>query len=410
AVKYDSGCETMHVLAAMPVLILDGNQAVAWNGDNPYYQSQNKSATVSFDNVDKIDKIAYALVKKDTRYGLDMEVNTTELAKQPIPTSAADLVSILKTISGEAGPVTYTLTVEDGVPTNVSGGSGFVIAEGYGCAGYANSNSVEVAAATLQKLNPGDYYLYALGIKDQKVVAIDQMNVSIAAVEPTPTPTYRPGGGGGGGSSYTSYTETGTLKVGNTGTVLRSIKVKAEDGIGSLFVPIGTTALDADGNPLSEVSITAIGRADLPDVPYGAAYTFAGYAYETSPDGATFEPEITLSLEFPDADWNALDPDNNNFIVKWYNEETYQWEDVPTTVFQSTKSVDAKITHFSTFALFSEPVTTPIDTSPTTPTTPSTPPADEAPPTEGLSMTMIIVILIIIIIVIAAGYYFLVRK
>ncbi len=232
--------------------------------------------------------------------------------------------------------------------------------------------------------------------------------------EPTPTP-YIPGrsgggGGGGGGSSYTSYTETGTLKVGNTGTVLRSIKVKAEDGIGSLFVPIGTTALDADGKPLSEVSITAIGRADLPDVPYGAAYTFAGYAYETSPDGATFEPEITLSLEFPDADWNALDPDNNNFIVKWYNEETYQWEDVPTTVFQSAKSVDAKITHFSTFALFSEPVTTPIDTSPTTPTTPSTPPADEAPPTEGLSMTMIIVILIIIIIVIAAGYYFLVRK
>ena len=339
-----------------------------------------------------------------------MKVNTTELAKQPIPTSAADLVSILKTIAGEATPITYTLTV-DGVPTNVSGGSGFVIAEGYGCAGYANnSNSVEVAAATLQKLSPGDYYLYAMGIKDQKVVAIDQMNVSIAAVEPTPTPTYRPGGGGGGGSSYTSYTETGTLKVGNTGTVLRSIKVKAEDGIGSLFVPIGTTALDADGNPLSEVSITAIGRADLPDVPYGAAYTFAGYAYETSPDGATFEPEITLSLEFPDADWNALDPDNNNFIVKWYNEETYQWEDVPTTVFQSTKSVDAKITHFSTFALFSEPVTTPIDTSPTTPTTPSTPPADEAPPTEGLSMTMIIVILIIIIIVIAAGYYFLVRK
>ncbi|MDR9817405.1 MAG: hypothetical protein RJR34_11705 [Candidatus Methanoculleus thermohydrogenotrophicum] len=564
AVEYDSSSNTMHVLAAMPVLILDGDTPVTWSGGNPYCQN-GEEVTICFDSGVAVDKIAYALVKKDARYGLEVEVDTSELAKQPIPTSPVDAVSILKGIVNEGIPARYTLTccdVEKEVTYNTD--TCLAIVKGYGCSGGANgADKVKVAASTLKELNPGTYYLYALGMKGQKVVAVDQTCIAIAfpisdkisddgyvtdpieisagtaslhiqkgvkavdkegkplpwvsiasissadlppvpagarfapvegyaydlkpdgatfepeitltlsieeedwstldlenndlkvkwydedtrqwedvpttvsestkrvnatiahfsifalfseekTTEPTPTP-YIPGrsgggGGGGGGSSYTSYTETGTLKVGNTGTVLRSIKVKAEDGIGSLFVPIGTTALDADGNPLSEVSITAIGRADLPDVPYGAAYTFAGYAYETSPDGATFEPEITLSLEFPDADWNALDPDNNNFIVKWYNEETYQWEDVPTTVFQSTKSVDAKITHFSTFALFSEPVTTPIDTSPTTPTTPSTPPADEAPPTEGLSMTMIIVILIIIIIVIAAGYYFLVRK
>jgi len=165
AVEYDPDTDTMHVLAAMPVLILDGNPAVTWTGDNPYYQDQNKDATVSFTGA---DKIAYALVKKDTRYGLDMEVDTIELAKQPIPVSATDLVSILKTIAGRASPITYNLTV-DGVPTRVSGGSGFVIAEGYGCSGYANASSVTIPAATLQGLNEGTYSLYALGMNGQKV-------------------------------------------------------------------------------------------------------------------------------------------------------------------------------------------------------------------------------------------------
>lgn len=410
AVEYDPDTDTMHVLAAMPVLILDGNPAVTWTGDNPYYQDQNKDATVSFTGA---DKIAYALVKKDTRYGLDMEVDTIELAKQPIPVSATDLVSILKTIAGEATPITYTLTV-DGVPTNVSGGSGFVIAEGYGCSGYANASSVTIPAATLQKLNPGDYYLYAMGIKDQKVVAIDQMNVSIAAVEPTPTPTYRPGGGGGGGSSSSkapaSYTSTGTLLTSSAGTVLKSIKVNAEDNVGSLFIPTGTKALDANGNPLTEVGIEPLASDAVPAVPAGAVFAFAGYAYVASPAGATFDPAITLTLEIPEDVWNTLDLESEQLSVKWYNEETGLWEDVPTTFDPETRTVRATVTHFSIFALFTEPIeatVTPIETPTTTTTT--TAPGGETP-TEGLPVTMILGIFVVVIIIAAAGYFLLKRK
>jgi ABC-type Na+ efflux pump permease subunit len=184
--------------------------------------------------------------------------------------------------------------------------------------------------------------------------------------------------------------------------------ISATDKIASLFVPTGVKALDANGNPLSEISITAIGSADLPPIPTGAAYTFAGYAYETGPNGATFEPGITLSLELPEDDWNALDLDDRTLAVKWYNKQTSQWEDVPTTVFQSMKSVDAEITHFSTYALFTEPVTTTPPTDTETPTTPTTP--AEEPPAEGISMTMILLIIIIIAIIVAAGYYFMTKK
>lgn len=420
AVEYDSDCDTMHLLAAMPVVILDGNQAVGWDGGDPYYQDQNKDATVSFTGA---DKIAYALVKKDTRYGLDMEVDTIELAKQPIPTSAADLVSILKTISGEAGPVTYALTV-DGVPTDVSSGSGFVIAEGYGCAGYANSNSVKVAAATLQKLNPGDYYLYAMGIKDQKVVAIDQMNVSIAAVEPTPTPTYRPGGGGGGGSPSgggpsgptepsgpVAYEGTGSLMTDSTGIVVQSIAVSAVDGVATVIVPAGVQALDANGNPLTEVGIEPLASDAVPAVPAGAVFAFAGYAYVASPAGATFDPAITLTLEIPEDVWNTLDLESEQLSVKWYNEETGLWENIPTTFDPETRTVRATVTHFSIFALFTEPVpetTTPTDTATTT-TTATTAPGDE-PPAEGLPVMMIIFTAVIIVIIAAAAYLFMTKR
>jgi hypothetical protein len=418
AVQYD-GVDTMHVLAAMPVLILDGNQAVAWDGGDPYYQDQNKDATVSFTGA---DKIAYALVKEGPRYGLSMTVNTSKLAEEPIPVSTADLVEMLKTIAGEATPVTYTLTV-DGVPTNVDPHSGFAIAEGYGCSGYADASSVTITAETLRTLNPGTYSLYAMGIKDQKVVAIDQMNVSIAAVEPTPTPTYRPGGGGGGGSPSgggpsgptepsgpVAYEGTGSLMTDSTGIVVQSIAVSAVDGVATVIVPAGVQALDANGNPITEVGVEPLASDAVPAAPAGAVFTFAGYAYEASPAGATFDPAIALTMQIPEDVWNNLDLTSEQPVVKWYNEETGLWEDVPTTFDAATRTVRATVTHFSIFALFTEPVpetTTPTETPTTTTTT--TAPGGETP-TEGLPVMMIIFTAVIIVIIAAAAYLFMTKR
>lgn len=408
AVEYDSDCDTMHLLAAMPVVILDGNQAVGWDGGDPYYQDQNKDVNVSFSGA---DKVAYALVKEGTRYALSMTVDTGKLAEQSIPVSAADLVEMLRTIAGEASPVTYTLCC-DGSPVDVDVHSGFVTAEGYGCSGYANASSVTVAAATLKTLKPGTYSLYAQGLDDNRVIAIDQKSITIAAVAPTPTPTstqHHGGGGGGGGSAPSSYTETGTLKISSSGTVLRSIIVKAGDNVGSLLVPIGVKALDANGNPLTNISLTPLSSDTMPAVPGGAVFQFAGFVYEAKPKAATFGPGITLTLKLPEDVWNTLDLPDQQLTVKWCNKETGQWEDVPTTTSQSTRSVDATLTHFSIFALFTEPVTTatPVDTG--TSATPTTATGEEQP-AEGLPITMILFVVIAVIIVAAVGYYFMTRK
>ena len=135
AVKYDSASKTMHVLAAMPVLILNGNTPVTWSGGGTYFQKEEKGVTISFKNTN-VDKIAYALVKKDTNYNLTVEINTSKLVKQRIPTSPVDAISILKNIARDDVPATYALTC-DGSGKNVDykAGSCLAIVEGYGCSG-----------------------------------------------------------------------------------------------------------------------------------------------------------------------------------------------------------------------------------------------------------------------------------
>jgi len=284
------------------------------------------------------------------------------------------------------------------------------LTKGYGNASAAkNANSVSIPTFDLL---PGTYRVYMFLEDKGNVTSYNEATITLTTVTPTPAP-YTPGrsSGGGSGSTTASYTGTGTLLTGSSGTVLKSIIVNANDNVGNVFVPIGTKALDADGRPLSGVSISPLTESNVPAVPSGSVFRFAGYAYEAGPDGATFSPGITLSLNIPEDVWKTLDPNSNKLTMKWYNKETGLWEDVQTTVIPGTRTVEIRITHFSIYALFTEPVTTvtPIETATTTTTTtPTTPSGDQ--PAEGLPMMMIIAIFAVLVIVIAAGYFFMMRK
>ena len=111
AVEYDSNCSTIHVLAAMPVIILDGDTPVTWSGDAPH--SWDKGATISFDGNIDVDKIAYALVKEDPTYSLQVKINTSELANQSLPTSGTDAISVLRSIARKGALEEYTLICDN---------------------------------------------------------------------------------------------------------------------------------------------------------------------------------------------------------------------------------------------------------------------------------------------------------
>lgn len=278
----------------------------------------------------------------------------------------------------------------------------------------ANTNQATISTTGLE---PDTYQVYMVGQSANGTMqAYGQHTLTITPhVTPTPTAPPHHGGGGGGGSSKApvSYTTTGTLLTNSAGTVLKSIRVNAEDNVGNLLVPIGTKALDKDGNPLKSISLSPLAGSDVPAVPTGAIFQFAGYAYEAGPAGATFEPGITLTFTLPDDVWETLYLPGNQLTVKWYNPETELWEDIPVTVSPGSKTVTATVTHFSIYALFTEPMTTPVtptETATTAPTTQTTTPPAGEQPAEGLPVTMILSIFAVVVIIAAAGYFFMMRK
>jgi hypothetical protein len=381
------------LLAAMPVIVMEsGDQGAI----DPVTVKQNETFTAQFTYDTPCERLGVVLLR-DVTYEGTAFIDAAKLSKDKGTLKQALKLNI----------------THGGIPATQKLIGNIYVSPSSGKYAVANTNKATISTSGLE---PGSYHVYMIGQSKNGTVQAYGMHTLEITTETTPKPTPKPpsgGGGGGGGSSptYTSYTGTGTLTVNNVGTVLRSIKVNADDKVGSLLVPIGVKALDKDGKPLTSITLTPLASDKMPAVPSGALFKFAGYVYEAGPDGATFEPGITLAFDLPADAWNALDPDNNDFKVKWYNEETEEWEDVPTTTYKSTRSVDAEITHFSTFALFTEPVTTPTET-PTPPVdidTPTTPPGDEKPP-AGEFPTTIFAIVVVLVIVIAAGYFFIVRK
>lgn len=244
-----------------------------------------------------------------------------------------------------------------------------------------------------------------------------------ATYTPTPTQTQTPspggggssGGGGSGGSFYqppadSPVTNAGevSLSTSSTGSLQSSVEARSADGKATLSLPKGTVVHDSLGMPLSGISIQE--AASSPDVPAGAKFAYAGYSCECKPEGATFSPAITLSFTIPDDEW----VEGKEYSIKWYNPATGVWDDLLTTVDADTHTVSAKVTHFSSFSLFTESAAEVISpeapASVTTgPTTSADIPASGDAKADALPWTTILVVCIVVGVV-AGGVYYLKKE
>lgn len=183
-----------------------------------------------------------------------------------------------------------------------------------------------------------------------------RLDLSVAGGS-TPTPGNG-GNGGGGGPSGSSPTPVETsppavpvgqvsLPLSETGEVSESVTVRTGDGAGLLTVGEGTRARDKDGNPLGEVTMARADAAGLPPAPGG---TTIGFALTCGPAGATFDPPATLTYTLSEEEWGR-NGDPATLRVMWYNPGTGAWQEVPATVDPATRTVTARVSHFSLFAL-----------------------------------------------------------
>lgn len=168
--------------------------------------------------------------------------------------------------------------------------------------------------------------------------------ISAAAVAPTPTP------GGDDGVPSVSSSEDVSDIVNEDGEFTRSATVSSADGRATLTIPSGTIGLTAEGDPLSEVTITNVQPpGDMP--PAGTAFSM-GIHFDCEPTGATFDPPALLTFEY-NPNWLPVGATPDNLTIAYYDEDTGLWvelgaEDIEIDL--ATNTITARVSHFTIFS------------------------------------------------------------
>ncbi len=245
-----------------------------------------------------------------------------------------------------------------------------------------------------------------------------RLDLSAAGSSVTPTPTSSGGGGSSGGGSSpapvrTSAQPTPTASVGRaalpvsaTGEITESVTVGTADGVGSVTLAEGTIARDENGDPLGEVTVASADPAAAPSAPAG---TTIGFALDCGPTGATFDPPAALTYTLSAEEWEMIG-DLSTLKVMWYNPASGAWQEVAATVDPATRTVTARVSHFSLYALvWSSATPTAVQTNAAPGT--SVPAGEEtgaaAPPDEPPHLIFLFAGVVVIICALIGAAYFL---
>jgi len=165
------------------------------------------------------------------------------------------------------------------------------------------------------------------------------------------------GGGRGGGGGAPPPREGITYVAGavfSNGKFTRDVYADSEDRKVRLTIKQGTIGLKSNDLPLTEISILEMEEPPAPP-PEGSI----GLIYDIGPEGATFNPPITVTI-FYDPDDLAEGVDQEEMVITYYdkdvrNDETGEWgvwiilED--SRVNTETHTVTASLSHFTPFTI-----------------------------------------------------------
>jgi len=167
-------------------------------------------------------------------------------------------------------------------------------------------------------------------------------------------------GGGGGGlpaappqSGYTDVRENVRPDGVFTGTVVAG----SDDGNATLDIPKGTKGLTEDLDPLSSISMTTMTEEDQAALPPPTPGNIAGLDeipadahivslfYDFSPDGATFDPPATLTINYGDLPEGVT---ADNLVIVYWNETDGTWEALQNIVIING-TISGDLSHFTAF-------------------------------------------------------------
>ena len=152
------------------------------------------------------------------------------------------------------------------------------------------------------------------------------------------------GGGGGGGSAgvtnvMESVTETGRFTV--------DVTARGEDGKVELTIHKNTIGKNRMGALLSHITIV---EKEAPPAPPTDSNVI-GLVYNIGPDGATFDPPITMTFTYDP----ALMPEGvaeKNLVIAIWDKEADEWVVIADcTVSPEANTITAKVSHFTAFTI-----------------------------------------------------------
>jgi hypothetical protein len=157
------------------------------------------------------------------------------------------------------------------------------------------------------------------------------------------------GGGGGGGASTGATLDYLNQFLNNTGTFTRDASVRTFDSKAIISFPKGTKFNISQNQSGSYVSTKAI-KTGEPTPPKDG--NIIGLPYQLGPEGATFDPPVTLKMIY-DPSQIPSGVDENNLKIGYWDGNMWQVQD--STVDSANHTVITQINHFSEYAVISVP-------------------------------------------------------
>jgi len=194
--------------------------------------------------------------------------------------------------------------------------------------------------------------------------------VTPTAPPPTPTPT----------ETLPPVPTEETIDIPSDGS---GVNFTGFGGTVGVVISPGTTAQTAGGDPLTQITLEEL-LFGYPDAGEGAC--ILPPVYQALPDGATFDPPMTLTMQYDEGQISVFCPGmtEDDLAIAIYKIGTGAWVVLPSTVDTENNVITAEVSDFCYFAVYAQaaaPTPTPAATA--TPVVPPRTPTPTPEPEEG---------------------------
>ncbi|MCD6599524.1 MAG: hypothetical protein J7L19_03010 [Dehalococcoidia bacterium] len=195
----------------------------------------------------------------------------------------------------------------------------------------AHLEQAEVDGWDITNLIPESYHSYSIG------------TVTCAEIPvPPPPPVEIPGH-----ITLDILGNSYEYEIWDDGSIAESVNLNLVEGEVGIYISSGTLCLDRHDEALSYISVN--GETSPPDYESGSIIT----AYKFAPGGATFDPSLELTLSYDAV--NLPDETAEEALhIACYDYSARQWTALKSEVDERANTVEAKVSHFSTFAIIAD--------------------------------------------------------